>query len=188
MLLIRVPDRDITIEDQAEAAKFLSGIGIEYERWETGRTPGDNASQEEVLSAYSEEVERLKTRAGYTTADVIDINSNTQGLEEMLERFRKEHWHSEDEVRFTLSGHGVFHIHPEGSDVVAIEVGEGDLIRVPQGTRHWFDLCSDRQIRAIRLFQDKSGWTPFYVEGGVDSKYTPMCFGPSYIRPGSQGH
>ena len=36
----------------------------------------------------------------------------------------------------------------------AIEVEAGDLIRVPKGTHHWFDLCADRRIRAIRLFQE----------------------------------
>jgi 1,2-dihydroxy-3-keto-5-methylthiopentene dioxygenase len=40
--------------------------------------------------------------------------------------------------------------------VFAIKVEAGDLIRVPKGTHHRFDLCSDR-IRAIRLFQDVSG-------------------------------
>ena len=50
----------------------------------------------------------------------------------------------------------------------AIEVEAGDLIRVPRGTQHWFDLCGDRRIRAIRLFQDQSGWTPHYTQSGVD--------------------
>ena len=58
--------------------------------------------------------------------------------------------------------------HPSaGAPVFAIEVEAGDLIRVPRGTHHWFDLCADRRIRAIRLFQDPSGWTPHYTESGV---------------------
>ena len=61
----------------------------------------------------------------------------------------------------------------------------GDLIRVPRGTHHWFDLCGEKRIRAIRLFQDKSGWTPHYTESGVDAKFQPLCFGPSYIPPAS---
>jgi 1,2-dihydroxy-3-keto-5-methylthiopentene dioxygenase len=46
---------------------------------------------------------------------------------------------------------------------VAIEVEPGDMIRVPDGTRHWFTLREDRRIRAIRLFQDPAGWTPHYT-------------------------
>ena len=82
------------------------------------------------------------------------------GLDAMLANFSTEHTHDEDEVRFIIAGRGIFHIHPLEGDVVAIEVEAGDMIRVPRGTRHWFDLCSDRRIRAIRWFQDKSGWTP----------------------------
>jgi len=78
-------------------------------------------------------------------------------------------------------GGGVFHIHPVGGAVTAIEVEAGDLIRVPRGTWHWFDLCSDRQIRAIRLFQDQAGWTPVYTESAVETKYEPVCFGLSYV-------
>jgi len=57
---------------------------------------------------------------------------------------------------------------------------------VPVDTRHWFDLCDDRRIRAIRLFQDMSGWTPHYVEEGVHGAYEPLCLGPAWVS-GSRG-
>jgi 1,2-dihydroxy-3-keto-5-methylthiopentene dioxygenase len=65
--------------------------------------------------------------------------------------------------------------------VIAIEVEASDLIRVPRGTLHWFNLCDDKRIRAIRLFQDKSGWTPHYTNSAVDRNYQPVCWGPRYI-------
>ena len=77
----------------------------------------------------------------------------------------------------------MFHIHPAEGPVLAIEVEAGDLIRVPKGTHHWFDLCGDRRIRAIRLFQDPSGWTPHYTQSGVDRRFQPVCFGPAYFPP-----
>jgi len=100
----------------------------------------------------------------------------------MLAKFSREHWHDEDEVRFILAGSGVFHIHPEGGPVTAIEVEAGDLIRVPRGTWHWFDLCAEKQIRAIRLFQDPAGWTPQYTDSGVDKNFEPVCLGTSYVH------
>ena len=65
--------------------------------------------------------------------------------------------------------------------MVAIEVEAGDLIRVPKGTWHWFDLCTDRTIRAIRLFQDPAGWTPIYTDSSTDKNYQPVCLGSAYI-------
>jgi 1,2-dihydroxy-3-keto-5-methylthiopentene dioxygenase len=99
----------------------------------------------------------------------------------MRARFKIEHWHDEDEVRYIVAGRGLFHIHPQNSPVIAIEVEAGDLIRVPRGTWHWFDLCADRRIRAIRLFQNPAGWTPQYTGSGVDRNYQPVCLGPTYI-------
>ena len=86
-------------------------------------------------------------------------------------------------MRFIIEGRGLFHVHPAGGAVFALEVDAGDLIRVPRGTHHWFDLCGDRRIRAIRLFQDPSGWTPHYTQSGTDREFQPVCFGPAYIRP-----
>jgi 1,2-dihydroxy-3-keto-5-methylthiopentene dioxygenase len=111
------------------------------------------------------------------TADVIDVTPETPGLEEMLAKFDREHWHDEDEVRFVIAGHGLFHIHGDDGSVIAIQVEAGDLIRVPRGTRHWFNLCSDRRIRAIRLFQDTGGWTPHYTTSDIDRDFQPLCFG-----------
>jgi 1,2-dihydroxy-3-keto-5-methylthiopentene dioxygenase len=50
---------------------------------------------------------------------------------------------------------------------------------VPRGTWHWFNLCADRRIRAIRLFQDMAGWTPLYTESGVEQRFLPVCFSES---------
>ena len=181
MAIVTIPDQDRTIHDQEAVATYLSSIGIDYERWDSSRPVSSDAPAEEILAAYSDEIERLKARGGYVTADVIDVNPQTAGLEAMLAKFNREHWHDEDEVRFIIQGRGIFHIHPRQSAVVAIEVEAGDLIRVPRGTWHWFNLCESREIRAIRLFQDVAGWTPSYTGSGVDGDYQPVCFGASYL-------
>ena len=81
----------------------------------------------------------MKQRGGYVTADVIDVNPNTPNLETMLAKFDKEHTHDEDEVRFILAGRGIFFLHL-GEKVASVEVGPGDMLRVPRGTTHWFTL------------------------------------------------
>ena len=140
-----------------------------------------DAPAEEILRAYQPEIDQLKSQGGYVTADVIDVSPETPGLDAMMAKFSSEHTHSEDEVRFILKGRGLFHIHPPREPIFAIQVEAGDLINVPKGTLHWFDLCADRTIRAIRLFQDKSGWVPNYTESGIHLHHPPVCWGPSYL-------
>jgi 1,2-dihydroxy-3-keto-5-methylthiopentene dioxygenase len=180
MALLKIPEEDRSLTESAAVTSFLAEQGIEYERLGSVPTPTD-ASVDALLAAYGPKIDELKARGGYVTADVIDVNAETPGLDAMLKKFSSEHWHDEDEVRLIVEGRGLFHIHPPGQAVFAIEVEAGDLIRVPRGTHHWFDLCGEKRIRAIRLFQDKSGWTPHYTESGVDAQYQPLCFGPTYI-------
>ena len=183
MAVVTIVNEDKRITNADEIAASLAAHGIDYERWTPAHPVADNAAAEEILNAYAREIDELKQRGGYVTADVIDVTPATPNLETMLAKFSTEHWHDEDEVRFIIRGRGLFHIHPPpgGGPVIAIEVAAGDLIRVPKGTWHWFDLCADRDIRAIRLFQDKAGWTPHYTNSGTDKGFQPVCWGPSYI-------
>lgn len=182
MATIRIPERNQQIDGGAEIAAFLAPFGITYERWELEDRVHPDASADEILAAYAPEVERLKRLGGYLTADVIQVTPETPGLDAMLNKFNKEHTHSDDEVRFIVKGAGVFHIHPQDGPVFAIQMEAGDLINVPAGTRHWFDLCADRVIRAIRLFRDASGWSPHYVEDGLHDGFIPVCWGPRYLQ------
>lgn len=181
MAVLTIPDDKRTIEDPEAITKYLGAIGIEYERWDTSRAVASDAPADEILAAYSDEIDRLKSRGGYVTADIIDVKPDTPGLDAMLAKFNREHWHDDDEVRFIIQGRGLFHIHPKAGKVVSIEVEAGDLIRVPQGTLHWFNLCESRAIRAIRLFKDPAGWAANYSQSGVDGNYQPLCFGASYF-------
>ena len=183
MAVLNIPSTNEIVNDPSAITARLASIGIDYERWENVRSLSEDASDDEILDAYAREIEALKAKGGYVTADVINVVPTTPGLDAMLAKFNREHWHDEDEVRFIVKGRGLFHFAPEGGEVVSIEMEAGDLIRVPRGTRHWFNLCGDRTVRAIRLFQDVSGWTPHYTESGVDAGYEPVCFGKSYLDP-----
>jgi 1,2-dihydroxy-3-keto-5-methylthiopentene dioxygenase len=180
--VVNIPHERGTLARADEINAFLEPFGIVYERWNAARPVGPDASNEEILAAYKPEIDRLMARGGYVVADVINVTPDTPGLDVMLNKFNKEHTHSEDEVRFIVKGRGVFHINPAGKGpVFAIEMEPGDLINVPAGFRHWFDLCTDRTIRAIRLFKDPTGWTPHYIDGGIHEEFAPLCWGPEYI-------
>ncbi|HXO19764.1 MAG TPA: cupin domain-containing protein [Thermoanaerobaculia bacterium] len=181
MATVTLRDENRVLEGAQDISAFLAPFGIWYRRFEGSDQLPDDADDQQILAAYDAPIRELMAEGGYVTADVINIKPDVPGLEAMLNRFNKEHWHDEDEVRFIVHGRGLFHVHPQDGPVFSIEVVKGDMIKVPQGTYHWFDLCQDRTIRAVRLFQDMSGWTPHYTESGTDAGYQPLCFGPAYL-------
>jgi 1,2-dihydroxy-3-keto-5-methylthiopentene dioxygenase len=182
MAIASVPTDGLKLSDPAQIQDYLSTIGIDYDQWQIVELPQD-ADDPAVLNAYAEKIDKVKQAGGYTSVDVVNVHSATPGLDEMLNKFNREHWHDEDEVRFVVQGRGLFHIHPTGRPVVAIEVEPGDMIRVPRGTHHWFNLCGSRTIKVIRFFQNKTGWNPYYTESLAERDYQPVCFGPAYISP-----
>ncbi len=181
MAVVTICNENKTLTNIDEITATLAACSIDYERWTPSHPIADNAPAEEILEAYSPEIEALKARGGYVTADVIDVSPATPNLDAMLAKFNREHWHDEDEVRFIIAGRGLFHINATSGTVLAIEVEAGDLIRVPRGTLHWFNLCDDHRIRAIRLFQDMAGWTPHYTDSRVDENFLPVCFGLTHL-------
>lgn len=166
MAIIRVHGQSETMSDPEAQVRFLKKYDIAFERWDVsklGEIPEDRTPQEHILETFSEEVARLKRDRGYQTADVIALSPSTPNLDVVLKKFDREHLHTEDEVRFVVNGRGVFTIHNDEDDVIFdVEVGAGDLLVVPEGTWHWFELCEDRTIQCIRLFTNTEGWTPEY--------------------------
>src|SRR5574341_816611 len=111
MAVVNVPRQARRLDELQAVVAFLAEEGIEHERWTPAHSLSATASAEEVLAAYGKEIDRLKARGGYVTADVIDVRPETPNLEAMLAKFRSEHWHDEAEVRFILEGRGIFFIH-----------------------------------------------------------------------------
>src|SRR5687767_6019795 len=106
MAIVRIPVHNRTIRGQHEITEHLRSLGIDYEVWEPSHPTPQDAPPAEILGAYHAEIERLKAAGGYVTADVIDVNPQTPGLDAMLQKFSREHWHDEDEVRFIIQGRG----------------------------------------------------------------------------------
>ena len=80
---------------------------------------------------------------------MIDVNAQTRGLIRCSQS-SIVNIGEEDEVRFIIHGHGLFHIRPKESRVVPIEVEAGDLILLPKGMWHWFDSAPiDRFARSV---------------------------------------
>ena len=181
MAILSLVDEGRVINDAQQIRDYLAQAGIQNEKWDLILGLDENASSEDILAGYSERIERVKTEGGYIKVDVVNVNPSTPGLDAMLAKFNTEHWHDEDEVRFTVHGRGIYHVHPISGPILKLEVQPGDMIRVPRGTLHWFDLCGEREIKAVRFFQDPAGWQPFYTGSSLEKQYEPVCFGRTYF-------
>lgn len=114
------------------------------------------------LDDYQPTIDSLKASKGYIQQDEINIRPDTPGLDELLKKFDDEHLHDEDEVRFVLEGEGIFDIRSSDDRWMRVRVEPGDLIVVPGGRYHRFELTPSRTMQCVRLFQDVSGWVPKY--------------------------
>ncbi|HFE45336.1 MAG TPA: cupin domain-containing protein [Nannocystis exedens] len=115
---------------------------------------------------YQPAIDQLMSARDYVSQDIIELEPTTPGLDELCEKFRGEHLHSDDEVRFVLSGEGIFDLRSADDRWLRVQVCAGDLLVVPAGLYHRFFLTDRRQIRCVRLFKDRGGWTPTYRDAG----------------------
>lgn len=139
------------IESGAEiTSRELDAEGVHHARFAT-----DAASYQGPLDA-------LKRDRGYVEQDVVALAPDTPNLDAICAKFVDEHRHDEDEVRFVLSGEGIFDIRSRDDRWMRVRVGSGDLIVVPKDRFHRFMLTAARNIRCVRLFKDAAGWVPRY--------------------------
>ena len=89
MALIRLPAEKTTLTEFEGVRSFLATHGIDYEKWTPEHPVDADATSEAILDAYGRELETLKARGGYRTADVIDVRPNTPNLDAMLAKFSR---------------------------------------------------------------------------------------------------
>lgn len=160
--------------DHAEITRQLHRVGIRFEQWQADRpiAPGD--SQDHVIAAYAADIKRLMESEGYQSADVISMTPDHPNRAELRQKFLAEHTHSEDEVRFFVAGSGQFTLHID-DQVYDVLCETGDLIGVPDGTRHWFDMSASPSFVAIRLFTNSDGWVAQSTGSDIADRFPRMA-------------
>ena len=114
----------------------------------------------EFSSPYESFVEHFKLMNKYISSDIVRLSKETP--KEVLDPFKKVHHHTDDEVRFTIDGEGVFGIIPDEKTEIEIYCTKGDLINIPAYTRHWFKLTKSHEMNCVRIFKDNPKWEAIY--------------------------
>ncbi|MDO1529696.1 acireductone dioxygenase [Fulvimonas sp. R45] len=157
----------------AAIARELAGVGVRFEQWAASQPIAPGASQDEVIAAYRADIDRLMREEGYQSVDVISLAPDHPDRAALRQKFLSEHTHSEDEVRFFVAGAGQFTLHIDGK-VYDVLCEAGDLIGVPDGTRHWFDMSEAPSFVAIRLFTNKEGWVANFTGSDIAQGFPRM--------------
>lgn len=167
----RDPARPLATQfDHAMIAETLDEVGVRFERWEANKPVAPGAPPEEVIAAYADDIARLKQEKGYQAVDVISLTADHPQKEALRQKFLSEHTHSEDEVRLFVAGQGQFTLHI-GERIYDVLCEQGDLIGVPDGTPHWFDMGPNPHFVAIRLFRNPEGWVAGFTGDDIAKRF-----------------
>lgn len=165
--------------DPQAIAERLGARGLRFERWRASRPLPASAGEPEVLEAYAADVERIRREGGYTKVDVVRLSPAPEDpawperARAARAKFLDEHTHAEDEIRFFVEGTGLFYLRlPDAVHLVLCE--QGDLLSVPAGTRHWFDMGTSPRFCAIRFFRTPDGWVGHFTGDRIAARF------PSY--------
>ena len=156
--------------DHADMARELAKIGVHFEQWQAAQPIAPGAPPDEVMAAYRADIDRISAERGFKTVDVVSIAPDNPAREEMRRKFLDEHFHKEDEVRFFVAGSGLFTLHVDGR-VYEVKCEQGDLIAVPDSTRHWFDMGPEPSFVAIRFFTEPDGWVGHFTGTDIAQKF-----------------
>jgi len=162
------PTLRVTAPDDIAAA--LARVGVRYERWQATADLDESADQDAILTAYREDVDRLSDEQGYRSVDVVRLRPDHPDRDALRRKFLDEHTHAEDEVRFFVEGGGAFYLHLDGQ-VHQVNCTRGDLLSVPAGTPHWFDMGPAPLFTAIRLFTNPDGWIATFTGSPIASTF-----------------
>ena len=178
------PLPELVTSDASLIQAELASRGIGYERWPARVELDPAAEPAAILAAYAAEIAQVQASGTYPTVDAIRMTPDHPERQALRQKFLAEHIHSEDEVRFFVEGCGLFCLHI-GAEVLQVLCERNDFLRVPAGTKHWFDMGAAPRFTAIRFFDNPEGWVAQFTGDPIGERF-PLLEAPA-ARPARAG-
>ena len=137
-------DVRVRTTDNERIGTELAGHGITFGRWPVVENAA-SVSSEELLAHYAKHVAELNESGRYRHIDIARI-------------------HPDD---------GCFYLHL-GEEVLAVVCEGGDLLSVPAGTLHWFDMGERPDFIAIRFFEEEDGWVGDFTGDKISAGFPTL--------------
>jgi len=166
-------------DNREQIAMRLQALGIRFEQWPLDARISTGAEPEQVMAAYQQHIDRLNSEYGFQSMDVISLAPDHPQRASLRQKFLQEHTHNDDEIRFFVAGSGLFTMHPH-DEVYELLCCAGDLISVPAGMRHWFDMGPAPDFIAIRFFTRPDGWVGHFTGDDIAERFPRLQSG---VRP-----
>ena len=172
-------DVRLRTDDASLIGTELATRDIVFDRWPTAPDLDVHRPPEQILAEYADRVEALNRDGRYRHIDVAALRPDHSDPDwhataaAARSKFLAEHRHAEDEVRFFVAGRACFYLHLE-PEVFAVVCESGDLLMVPAGTRHWFDMGSRPDFVAIRFFQKEDGWIGDFTGDAIGERFPTL--------------
>jgi 1,2-dihydroxy-3-keto-5-methylthiopentene dioxygenase len=161
---------ELDTQDEALIRDALARIEVRFERWVASRPLTCADQDEDILTAYRPEIQRLEQAQAFKSVDVLRCLPDHPQKAQLRTKFLSEHTHDDDEVRFFVEGGAMFYLHAAGR-VHMVLCERDDLISVPAGMRHWFDMGPDPYFTVIRLFTTPEGWVARFTGDPIATRF-----------------
>jgi 1,2-dihydroxy-3-keto-5-methylthiopentene dioxygenase len=166
---------ELDTADEARIREGLARIDVRFERWAALQPLASTDQDDDILAAYQPEIQRLERAHAYRAVDVLRCVPDHPQREQLRAKFLAEHTHDDDEVRFFVEGAGMFYLHADAR-VHMVLCERNDLISVPAGMRHWFDMGPEPRFTVIRLFTTPEGWVARFTGDPIATRF------PAFVR------
>lgn len=168
----------LSTKDFDEAVAALAKEGVRLRQWPLRPGTVAEMSVDDVLAAYADEITNIKAAENFSIVDCVkfdpaDTDEWRAKAATARQTFLSEHRHTEDEVRFFAGGVGCFYLHLP-PNVFAVVCEPGDLLSVPTGTTHWFDMGPVPTLCAIRFFERSDGWIGDFTGSDIAERFPDL--------------
>jgi 1,2-dihydroxy-3-keto-5-methylthiopentene dioxygenase len=161
---------ELDTDEAMRIREALARINVRFERWAASRPLASTVQDDDVLAAYQPEIRRLEQAHAFRSIDVLRCLPDHPEKDQLRAKFLAEHTHDDDEVRFFVEGAAMFYLHA-AARVHMVLCERDDLISVPAGMRHWFDMGPDPHFTVIRLFTTPDGWVARFTGDPIATRF-----------------
>ncbi|MGC3986330.1 MAG: hypothetical protein QM777_17325 [Pseudorhodoferax sp.] len=136
----------------------LGPTGVQFGRWPVRPLAlPQGAAVAAVRATYGEELQALGPDFALHSADRVALSPGDAAWPALRAQFLAEHRHGDAEIRFFLSGTGLFTLR-SGAGFLGLLCEAGEWVALPAGLAHRFDAGEAPDFDALRLFGQPRGW------------------------------